>query len=206
LVASAAGTGAATGRRADPGRGFDGPLPSSASDTSIAPFTSPSGPPPPLAGAVIGPEDLSGFISCASLSRPGRYFNAATATTNTTTAVAAYFTAGFVVLGGRAVFRRCGMGVGGAERVTWVKPAESLVRLSRGGFGSAPADVNGVWLTGTVSAPWQLGHWIGCPDHCWSAEICCPHWPHENLISAIAHDLSSSFKRGYQAKAASADP
>jgi len=209
-VASAADTGAATGRRADPGRGFDGPLPFSASATSIAPFISPRGPPPPLAGEVIDPEDLIGLVSCAWLSRLGRYFNPARARIKTTTTLTAYFTAGFVVLSGRAVFRRCGMGVVGAERATCVKPAESLGRLSRRGVGSGPACVNAVSVMGTVSVPWQLGHWICCPDHCWSAEICCPHWPQENLISAIAHDLSSSFERGwrqlYQAKAASADP
>ena len=137
MVASAADTEAATGRRDDPGRGFDGPLPSSASDTSIAPFTSPRGPPPPLAGEVIDPEDLIGLISCAWLSRLGRYFNPARARIKTTTAVTAYFTAGFVVLSGRAVFRRREMGVVGAERATWVKPAESLGRLSRGGSGTS---------------------------------------------------------------------
>ena len=50
LVAGVAGRGATAGR--------DGEPPSRASDTSMAPFTSPIGPTPPPAGAVLDPVVL----------------------------------------------------------------------------------------------------------------------------------------------------
>jgi hypothetical protein len=72
LTVGVASFWAATGCRAVAGRGCDEEPPSRASDTSIASFTSPSGPAPPRleAGAVSVGLELA--LSCILLSKDGR--------------------------------------------------------------------------------------------------------------------------------------
>jgi hypothetical protein len=115
------------------GRALEGALPSRASDTSIAPLTSPRGPPPPPPPPVAAdPVPLEPTASFACFSNLGKYNTPARPTAKSSTAITANFIAGLVVLGGR-IARRCGVGPAGAGRVTWVKPAES--------FGRPPAGV-----------------------------------------------------------------
>ena len=72
LAPGGVGVWEATGGRARAGRGADEPPPSKASDTSIAPFTSPKGPPPPALGLGATWIGLEFVLSCALFSKEGR--------------------------------------------------------------------------------------------------------------------------------------
>ena len=71
-AAGVVGVWAATGGRAVAGRGCDEEPPSRASDTSIAPFTSPRGPLPPLLAAGPAWVGLEFALFCILLSQDGR--------------------------------------------------------------------------------------------------------------------------------------
>ena len=71
LTAGAAGVWAGTGFRAVAGRGFDEEPPSIASDTSMAPFTSPREPAPPPLEAGSAWVGLEFALSCILLIMDG---------------------------------------------------------------------------------------------------------------------------------------
>ena len=66
------GVWAATAGRARAGRGADEPPPSRVSDTSMAPFTSPKGPPPPALGLGATWIGLEFVLSCTLFSKRGQ--------------------------------------------------------------------------------------------------------------------------------------
>ena len=71
LAVGAVGVWAAAGCRAAAGRGGGDEPPSRASDTSIAPFTSPKGPRPPLLAAGPAWAGLEFPLSCILLTKDG---------------------------------------------------------------------------------------------------------------------------------------
>jgi hypothetical protein len=71
LAAGAFGVWAATGGRVVAGRRGDEEPPSSVSEMSIAPFTSPKGPAPPLLGAGVAWVGLEFVLSCILLNKEG---------------------------------------------------------------------------------------------------------------------------------------
>lgn len=72
LAPGGIGVWAAAVGRARAGRGPDEPPPSKASDTSMAPFASPKGPPPPALGLGATWIGLEFVLSCGLFSKPGR--------------------------------------------------------------------------------------------------------------------------------------
>ena len=106
-MAGVAGGWAGTARLAVPARDLDGEFPSSVSDTSMAPFISPSGPPPPpplevFAGIMEVPT------SCTCLNKGGRKTNPAQPSNPSTTALTANCSSEFLPLSGRATRCLCG--------------------------------------------------------------------------------------------------
>ena len=71
LAAGAFGVWAATGGRVVARRRDDEEPPSSVSEMSIAPFTSPKGPAPPLLGAGVAWVGLEFVLSCILLNKEG---------------------------------------------------------------------------------------------------------------------------------------
>ena len=72
VTAGVVGVWAAAAGRDGAGRGLDEEPPSIASDTSIAPFTSPMEPAPPPLEAGAGWVGLEFALSCILLSKDGR--------------------------------------------------------------------------------------------------------------------------------------
>ena len=132
-VAGAVGDWAAAGCRAGAGRRGDEEPPSRASDTSIAPFTSPKGPLPPLLAAGPAWVGLEFVLSCILLTMDGTKVKPAQPSAVNTMAYTPYFSRGLLLLGGRAATCLRGAGPGTVERATWVAPAESLAPWDTGG-------------------------------------------------------------------------